>query len=355
MPSPATQHSALSTEAPPVSSVRDTFVSGQSWRQGITRYQWLVLFIAWLGWVFDAMDATIYAIVLHPALHDLLQSPAKPSLLSKSAGTGDHLLHLSRRLGHRRDFLRRGRGPSWSHEDPDHHDPHLCDLHRTRRAVARLVAPGYLSLSHGTGNRREWAAGAALVAETWPEEKRAKAAGILQSAWAVGFFLAASFNLLLKGYGWRVMFVIGVLPAFVSLLVRWHVKEPDRWAKAHDRDTTIGTTHMTDIFHPPFRRSTIVGSALAFVAVFGLWGATNWAPTLIRELPDLKGSDAATLSTSVSYAIMALNGGALFGYLGFGPLADRFGRRAVFACYVPWQLRDAADHVLCCRRPMPAS
>ncbi|MEO5864619.1 MAG: MFS transporter, partial [Nitrospiraceae bacterium] len=69
----------------------------------------------------------------------------------------------------------------------------------------------------------------------------------------------------------------------------------------------------------------------AFVAVFGLWGATNWAPTLIRELPDLKGSDAATLAASVSYAIMALNGGALFGYLGFGPLADRFGRRAVFA------------------------
>ena len=57
--------------------MRETLVSGQSWRQGITRYQWLVLFIAWLGWVFDAMDATIYAIVLHPALHDLLHSPGE--------------------------------------------------------------------------------------------------------------------------------------------------------------------------------------------------------------------------------------------------------------------------------------
>ena len=47
------------------------------------------------------------------------------------------------------------------------------------------------------------------------------------------------------------MFVIGVLPAFVSLLVRWHVKEPDRWAKAHDLVTTISPTHVTDIFHPP--------------------------------------------------------------------------------------------------------
>jgi MFS family permease len=62
-----------------------------------------------------------------------------------------------------------------------------------------------------------------------------------------------------------------------------------------------------------------------------LWGATNWTPTLIRELPDLKGSDATTLSASVSYAIMALNGGAFFGYVVFGPLADRFGRRAAFA------------------------
>ena len=53
-------------------------MTARSWRSGVTRYQWLVLFIAWLGWVFDAMDATIYAIVLHPALHDLLQSPDGP-------------------------------------------------------------------------------------------------------------------------------------------------------------------------------------------------------------------------------------------------------------------------------------
>jgi MFS family permease len=70
---------------------------------------------------------------------------------------------------------------------------------------------------------------------------------------------------------------------------------------------------------------------LAFVAVFGLWGSTNWAPTLVRELPDLQGRDQATITRYVSYAIMALNAGAVFGYLGFGPLADRFGRRSVFA------------------------
>jgi MFS family permease len=70
---------------------------------------------------------------------------------------------------------------------------------------------------------------------------------------------------------------------------------------------------------------------LAFVAVFGLWGATNWAPTLVRGMSDLQEQDAATMAQSVSYAIMALNAGALFGYLGFGPLAERFGRLPVFA------------------------
>jgi MFS family permease len=303
----------------------------RSWRSGVTRYQWLVLFIAWLGWVFDAMDATIYAIVLHPALHDLLQSPGE-TVSSEQIGWYGGIIFSIFLVGW-------AIGGIFFGVVADH-------LGRTKTLIITIliyaIFTGLAALSHdwwhlaiyrfltALGIGGEWAAGAALVAETWPEEKRAKAAGILQSAWAVGFFLAASFNLLLKGYGWRVLFVIGVLPAFVSLLVRWHVKEPDRWAKAHERDTTIGTTHMTDIFHPPFRRSTIVGSALAFVAVFGLWGATNWAPTLIRELPDLKSSDAATLSASVSYAIMALNGGALFGYLGFGPLADRFGRRAGF-------------------------
>lgn len=312
--------------------MRETLVRGQSWRQGITRYQWLVLFIAWLGWVFDAMDATIYAIVLHPALHDLLQSPGETVSTEQVGWYGGIIFSIF--------LIGWAIGGIFFGVVADH-------LGRTKTLIITIliyaIFTGLAALSHdwwhlaiyrfltALGIGGEWAAGAALVAETWPEEKRAKAAGILQSAWAVGFFLAASFNLLLKGYGWRVMFVIGVFPAFVSLLVRWHVKEPDRWAKAHERDTTIGTTHMTDIFYPPFRRSTIVGSALAFVTVFGLWGATNWAPTLIRELPDLKSSDAATLSASVSYAIMALNGGAIFGYLGFGPLADRFGRRAVFA------------------------
>jgi MFS family permease len=303
-------------------------MTGHSWRSGVTPYQWLVLFVAWLGWVFDAMDATIYAIVLHPALHDLLHTSSGPSTTEQIGWYGGIIFSifligwaiggisfgiLADRLGRTKVLIA------------------TIIIYAVFTGAAALAETWWqLALSRfltALGIGGEWAAGAAIVAETWPEDKRAKAAGILQSAWAVGFFLAASFNLMLKGYGWRTLFLIGVLPAFVALLVRWWVKEPDRWSRAHERQAMP----LSAIFKGDLRRSTLVGSALAFVAVFGLWGSTNWAPTLVREMPEMKGLESAVTSTYVSYAIMALNAGAIFGYLGFGPLADRFGRRPVFA------------------------
>jgi MFS family permease len=300
-----------------------------SWRSGVTRYQWLVLFVAWLGWVFDAMDATIYAIVLHPALHDLLQTSRATPVSSEQIGWYGGIIFSIFLIGWAVGGITFGI---------------LADRYgRTKVLIATIIIYAvftgaaalaqtwwHLALSRfltALGVGGEWAAGAAIVAETWPEDKRAKAAGILQSAWAVGFFLAAIFNLTLNDYGWRMLFLIGILPAFVALLVRWWVKEPERWSRAHEQPPPP----LSTIFKGNLRRATLVGSALAFVAVFGLWGSTNWAPTLVRELPNIKGMDAATQAKYASYAIMSLNAGAIFGYLGFGPLADRFGRRPVFA------------------------
>ena len=301
----------------------------RSWFHGVTSYQWLVLFVAWLGWVFDAMDATIYAVVLHPALHELLHTSGGPAAAERIGWYGGIIFSIFL-IGWAIGGIAFGIAAD--------------RFGRTKVLMATImiyaVFTGAAALAQdwwhlavyrfltALGIGGEWAAGAAMVAETWPEDKRAKAAGVLQSAWAVGFFLAAGCNLAFtETYGWRGLFVIGILPAFVALLVRWWVKEPDRWTHAH-ADRIIP---LSAIFEGDLKRATLVGSALAFVAVFGLWGSTNWAPTLVRELPEFEGADAATLTKAVSYAIMALNAGAIFGYLGFGPLADRFGRRPVFA------------------------
>jgi len=315
----------------------ESHLPARSWREGVTLYQWLVLFVAWLGWVFDSMDATIYALVLHPALGDLLShsaggSPVTNELIGWYGGLILSIFLIGWAVG----------GVLFGV---------LADYFgRTKTLVATILIyalfTGLAALSQdwwhlaiyrfltALGIGGEWAAGAAIVAEVWPEDKRTKAAGILQSAWGAGFFLAAAMNLLLKGYGWRILFVVGIVPALVAMLVRLWVKEPERWVQAQARDKAAGierTILLPELFHDRFARSTLVGSTLAFVAVFGLWGAGNWTPTLIGALPDMQGLSRADLAGNVSYAIMLFNVGALFGYLSFGPLADRFGRRPVFA------------------------
>jgi len=308
----------------------------ESWRTGVTGYQWLVLFVAWLGWVFDSMDSTIYAIVLHPALQELLGSAAANASESDTIGWYGGIIFAIFLIGWAAGGVLFGV---------------LADrFGRTKTLIFTIliyaVFTGMAALSAtwwqlaiyrfltALGIGGEWAAGAALVAEVWPEDKRAKAAGILQSAWAAGFLAAALVNLAMGALGWRILFLVGIAPAVVAMFVRLWVKEPERWVKAHADEQQAGDGSLgklAELFSPALRRSTLVGSGLAFVAVFGLWGATNWTPTLIRALPSLKDLQASRISDYVSYATMALNAGALAGYLSFGPLADRFGRRTVFA------------------------
>ena len=314
-----------------------TLPTAPSWRHGVTPYQWRVLFVAWLAWVFDSMDATIYAIVLRPALQDLLSpSVSGGSATDEAIGWYGGIIFSIFLIGWAIGGVLFGV---------------LADyIGRTKTLILTIliyaVFTGLAALSDtwwhlalyrfltALGVGGEWASGAVIVAEVWPEEKRAKAAGILQSAWAAGFFLAAAVNLLLRGYGWRVLFLVGILPAFVAILIFLWVKEPERWAKARSKELMTGTAQpvkLLELFRGELLRPTLVGSVLAFVAVCGLWGATNWTPTLIGALPDMRGLDARALEQYKSYAIMALNAGALIGYLSFGALADRFGRRPLFA------------------------
>ena len=311
-------------------------MKSDSWRHGVTRYQWLVLFVAWLGWVFDSMDSTIYALVLQPALHDLLRSPGGGPVTADVIGWYGGIIFSIFLIGWAIGGVVFGA---------------LADYFgRTKALVFSIliyaVFTGMSALSQNwwqlalfrfitaLGIGGEWAAGAALVAEVWPEDKRTKAAGLLQSAWAGGFFVAAVLNLVLRNCSWRFLFVVGVAPAIVAVFVFLWVREPERWVKARAAERQTGgrqSSKLAELFAPGLVRSTLVGSGLAFVAVFGLWGATNWTPTLIRALPDLQGVNESGLASRVSYATMLLNVGALAGYLSFGPLADRVGRRWVFA------------------------
>jgi MFS family permease len=311
-------------------------VKPDSWRRGVTPYQWLVLFVAWLGWVFDSMDSTIYALVLQPALRDLMPSPDGGHVTADAIGWYGGIIFSIFLIGWAIGGVLFGV---------------LADrFGRAKTLVFTILIyalfTGLAALSQtwwqlalfrfitALGIGGEWAAGATLVAEVWPEDKRTKAAGLLQSAWAGGFLAAAILCLLLRNFGWRPMFVVGVAPAIVAIFVFLWVKEPERWVKTRTEAKPADgppPSKLAELFSPVLFRSTLAGSGLAFVAVFGLWGATNWTPTLVRALPDLHGMGESALVSRVSYAAMLLNVGALAGYLSFGPLADRMGRRRAFA------------------------
>jgi MFS family permease len=302
----------------------------------ISREQWLVLGMTWLGWVFDAMDATIYSLVLTPALSELLPASGHavtPETIGWYGGIIFSIFLMGWAIG----------GVVFGI---------LADrIGRTKVLIITiLLYAGFTGLAAlstswwdlalyrfltALGIGGEWAAGAALVAETWPDHVRAKAAGFLQSAWAVGFFVAAAAHLGLSASSWRVLFLVGLLPAVVALFIRLWVPEPKRWAsQVHERANTATPGEMIRaLFQGALCRHTLIGSALAGVAVWGVWSATNWAPTLLRSLPELRGLEEAEVATQVGWAIVLMNLGAIPGYLCFGPLADRFGRRPIFALY----------------------
>ncbi len=301
----------------------------------LTAYQWRVLFVAWLGWVFDAMDSTIYAFVLKPALSELLGGRAGVADIGLYGGIIFSIFLIGWALGGVVFGIVADR------------------IGRTKTLVFTIliysIFTGMAALSQdwwhlaiyrfitALGIGGEWAAGAALVAETWPESRRTQGAGFLQSAWAGGFFIAAVATRLIGADRWRLMFLIGILPAVVAMIVRLFVREPERWVKAKEKRHAVlreggipDPGMLRQILRPPYRRDTVAGSVLAFVAVFGLWGGTNWIPTLVSELLTQEGVTGKTVSDYVSYAGMALNGGAIIGYLAFGPIADRIGRKPTF-------------------------
>ncbi len=171
-------------------------------------------------------------------------------------------------------------------------------------------------------------AGAVLVAETWPAEHRVKAVGFMQSGWALGYMLAAGVTaLILPRFGWRVLFLTGLLPALVAIAVRHGVPEPEIWTKMERKPISLGA-----LFAPGLMKRTILATALTTSVLFAYWGLFTWMPGYLSSPKEAGGAGLSVLKTSAWIIPMQL--GAFFGYNSFGWIADRFGRRPAFVTYM---------------------
>ncbi len=292
------------------------------WWRSVGRTEWHALVAATSGWMLDAMDVMLYAFALGAIRTEFgltaVQAGglASVTLLSSAFG-GIGFGILADRYGRAR--MLQVAILTYSV---------FTALTATAGSVAMLVLWRTLV---GIGLGGEWSAGSVLVAETWPSAHRGKAIGIMQSGWAVGYILAAVLAaLIIPLWGWRPLFVVGILPGLLAFWIRRNVAEPTQW-KPQRGERALGAG-LRAIFRPPLLSRTLVATGVATLLMFAYWGLFTWVPTFLAA-PVADGGAGLGVVRSSGW-IIPMQLGALGGYLSFGFLADRFGRRPVFLVFV---------------------
>jgi len=202
-------------------------------------------------------------------------------------------------------------------------------------ACGLAQTPGQLMLARslqGLGFGGEWAVGSVLIAEMIRPEFRGKAVGLVQSSWAIGWGAAvlisvALFSLLPPEVSWRVMFFLGVLPAFLIIFIRRSIKDPEVYVQTRSAIASGKSSgNFLDIFKPRILPTTILASLMFTGMQGGYYAIGVWLPTFLKTERHL------TVLGSGGYQAMFIVG-AFIGYLTGAYLSDRLGRRIAFILF----------------------
>ena len=318
--------------------------SEKPWYKALDRRQLNTLFAANLGWLFDGFENYALILTAGPALRELLE-PSQIPRIPVYIGTviGINLLGwavggmaggiFADYIGRRRMML-------------------VAILAYSVLTGLSAVAFNWWSFAVlrflvGIAVGSEWATGSSMIAELWPDKARAKGAGLMQCGLGVGFFVASLVWLFISPFGagaWRFMYLVGVLPALLTLWIRRSTSESEMWEAvkarrddAHARkqrgESLSEAEHhltrftLTGLFADPvLRQRTIVTFLMSLATTVGFWSISTWVPPFIGQIAAKSGLDAAKWA---SYAGMAYTAGSITGYVAVGFLMDAFGRKPV--------------------------
>lgn len=278
------------------------------------------------------MDSFIYALVLVPALRDLLPRsglPATPANLGFYGG----LLFALFLIGWGFAFL-------WG--------PIADRFGRVRTLMLTILCYSLFTflgcaastiwqlaifrLLAGIGIGGEWTLGGILVAEEWPEDRRAKGAAYMHTGYYFGTFLAAVVNYTIGAkYGWRAVFAVGGAPALLVAFIRFGVTEPKRWQQLAKRITAREAFVM--LFGAEYRRRTILNAVFLLISMIGLWAGSVYVPSSVTYLATRAALSSEQGARLASYATMLLSVGTILGCLMLPWLAEKLGRRGALALY----------------------
>lgn len=284
------------------------------WLTGATTAQKRALLTTSLGWMLDSMDMMLFSLVLVDLQRDLHMGAATSGLLMTltliSAAIGGVFFGwLADKLGRIHALIV---------------SMLIYSIFTACCGLAHsIVQLGIFRFLLGLGIGGEWAAGGALVAETWPDEHRGKAIGIAQASWAAGYALGATITaVVLPHFGWRAVFFVGVLPALVTVWIRRSVKEPEIWQEK------AATLPLRRMFQGKLGRATIITASMNAASLFAWWGLFTWIPRFL-SLPVAQGGRGLSIVQTSAWTVVMQIGTAL-GYLSFGYLADIFGRKRIY-------------------------
>jgi MFS family permease len=293
------------------------------------------LLAAAMGWALDAFDAMLYSLVLALLMRDLHMSKTLAGSLGTltllASGIGGVLFgFLADRIGRKQALMASILTYS------------VCSFASGLSTSIAMLAGARFVLGLGMGG--EWNTGATLVAESWPAECRAKAISLVQSSWALGFAAAALVaGPVARYYGWRAVFFVGILPAFVTLWMQRSVPESQIWREqqvppadpdpaARQDATSHASMGFSVIFKPPYVRHTFALLLFNFFGLFAWWGLFTWLPPYLSLPVEQGGRGFGILGMTTLLVVLNLCG--MFpGYASFGWVADRLGRRKAFLLY----------------------
>jgi MFS family permease len=331
------------------------------WYRELNKYHWFVLIVAALGWLFDCLDQQLFILARVDAMRELLaDKPLPPGMtmnqvIAEASGNATSIFLIGWAVGGIIFGIlgdKIGRAKTMM----------LTILIYSLFTGLSAFSTGYWDFAlyrflTGLGVGGEFAVGVALVAEVMPVRARPYALGLLQALSVVGNVMAAMISMTLgqleKGgvledlvvFGtqlgaWRLMFVIGIFPALLVLVIRRRLKEPEKWEKSVHTDVLAKKAgSYAELFGDPrWRKNALVGLTLASSGIIGLWGIGFFFPDLIdtvfrNALAD-SGKTPVEITGEVTWwkgiASLMVNGGAFFGIYGFALLTQRIGRRPAF-------------------------
>ena len=321
-----------------------TTASQVGWIREVTGYQWMVFLIAWLGWSLDNTDFNLFALVLRPALTELLGGNPSIAEIGRVGGVLSMVGLLGWALGGFcfgvvGDYMGRIRTLALSVV--------MVAIFTALQGFSQgPVMFGICRFFTGVGTGAELVVGIPLVAEAFAEAQRAKVLGIMMTGGGFGSLIGGQLFALVGPYGWRYVLFAGVLPALILLLIRRGMDEPARFQAVRARRQALksaGEISAADrsflqfapkqLFNVENRYSTMVGVLFCLGSLLAIWTSQIWLPTIQGQVLGRSGVAGPAAVPFIGHGMMLWGLGGILGYTAFGFVADAIGRRPTIVLY----------------------